>query len=197
MIQLQFSASAETWIENLCNVDSALVKVMSLKRDSPVSGNDVGYVTHFVDISSEKTGAEVMTNELNNNSGVKGSDLVMVSPNRLIGAVTSNGCGVCGVLVDSNQNCFIFPAQTDGDCKMSYKLFISGEGLPILLQKMHQRGIEYKISDVSSLSSKKRMTSRQENVIKSALELGFYEFPKRISTLELAENLENQVRHTF
>jgi hypothetical protein len=34
------------------------------------------------------------------------------------------------------------------------------------------------------------MTSRQEKVLRSALELGYYEYPKRINTEELANILK-------
>ena len=69
---------------------------------------------------------------------------------------------------------------------MSYNLFFSGKGLPILLQKLTQQNISYRITDVSHLSSNKMMTPRQEHVLKSALELGFYDFPKRINFEELS-----------
>jgi len=187
MIQFQFMAESENWIGDLCSKSSATIKVMSLK---PVDGQENGYVTHFVEIFSDVTNADDMSNGLKNSSGVESSDLAKVSPNRLIGAVTSKGCGVCAALVESNSNCFIAPAQTAEDCRMSYKLFISGEGLPILLQKLHERGIQYKISDVSPLSTQKKMTTRQEKVLRSALELGYYEYPKRISTEQLADILK-------
>jgi predicted DNA binding protein len=186
VIQFQFQAETENWIESLCNRSSATIKVMSLKPDA----DENGYVTHFVEISSDTTSADEITYDLKNSSNVQSSDLAKVRPNSVIGTVTSKGCGVCSALVESNSNCFIAPAQTSEDCKMSYKLFISGQGLPTLLQKLHQRGIIYKISDVSPLSTKKRMTSRQEKVLRSALELGYYEYPKRINTEELANILK-------
>jgi predicted DNA binding protein len=159
---------------------------MSLKPDA----GENGYVTHFVEISSDTTSADEITDDLKNSSNVQASDLAKVSPNSVIWAVTSKGCGVCSALVENNSNCFIAPAQTGEDCKMSYKLFLSGQGLLTLLQKLHQRGIIYKISDVSPLSTKKKMTSRQEKVLRSALELGYYEYPKRINTEELANILK-------
>ena len=186
MIQFQFLAESENWIENLCSRNSATIKVMSLKA---AQDHESGYVTHFVEISSDTSSADEISDGLKNFSSIQSSDVAKVSQNRVIGAVTSNGCGVCSALVESNSNCFIAPAQTGEDCWMSYKLFISGEGLPTLLQRLHERGIEYKISDVSPLSTMKKMTTRQEKVLRSALELGYYEYPKRISTEQLADIL--------
>jgi predicted DNA binding protein len=187
VIQFQFFAEVENWIGNLCSSHAATIKVMSLR---PVGPEKDGYVTHFVEIFSERTTAEDLTEGVREFSTVIECDLAKISANRLIGAVTSKGCGVCSALVESSSNCFIAPAQTVDDCKMSYKLFISGEGLPNLLHKLHERGIAYTIADVSPLSTRKKMTSRQERVLKTALELGFYEYPKRITTEHLANILK-------
>ena len=54
MIQLQFIVTPESWIAGLCVKDSAVIKILSMKPD--VSNR---YVSHFVDITSEKTSAEV------------------------------------------------------------------------------------------------------------------------------------------
>jgi predicted DNA binding protein len=184
LIQLQFSAVAENWIEKICHERSAFVKIMSVK-----SQESEKEVTHFVDISSQNITAQVLSKELQSLVDVTGSDLARVSANRLIGSVTSNECVVCKALVDSRTNTFVAPASTEDDCQMNYKIYISGTGLPIFLQKLHKEGVVYKIGDLSLLSSSKGITTRQQKVLKSALELGYYDFPKRISTKQLASKL--------
>ncbi len=146
-------------------------------------------VSHFVDISSDKASAEDLTKDLQKAPDVLDSDLARVAPNRVIGSVTSNDCLVCRTLIESNTNCFVAPANTEEDCHMSYRLYISGGGLPSFFQKLHNKGVEYKIEDLAPLSSKNGITSRQEEVLKSALELGYYDFPKRVSTEQLADAL--------
>jgi predicted DNA binding protein len=185
LIQLLFSTDAEGWVEKLCQDSSADIKVMSVK------GGDQGSkrVTHFVDISSEKVSAEEIARILKNSSGITETDLARVAVNRVIGSVTSEDRGVCRALVESKTNTFIAPASTEDDCQMSYKLFISGDGLPVFLQRLHKEGISYKITDLSPLSTTRRLTLRQQKVLKSALEVGYYDFPKRVSTEHLATML--------
>ncbi len=185
MIQLEFSANAENWIVSLCQDKLAKIKVMSLKALDASAHS----VMHFVDISSNRSTAEEMTLDLKNASDVTDSDLARVGANRIIGSVTSTNCLVCKALVESNANCFIAPATTEDNCDMSYKLYLSGGGLPMFLTKLHEHGVKYKIDDLAPLSTVKGMTARQQNVLKSALELGYYDFPKRISTEALAEKL--------
>jgi hypothetical protein len=84
LIQLQFSAGAEGWVEKLCHERLALIKIMSVK---PQDHED--QITHFVDISSENATAEDLSKELGTSSEITESDLARVASNRVIGSVTS------------------------------------------------------------------------------------------------------------
>jgi predicted DNA binding protein len=190
LIQFQFLAKPENWIGSLCHDGAAVVKVLGLK---PVVDSEDGSVSQLVEISSETSSAEVLSAKVKGEPSVVDSDLAKLGANRIFGSVTSKGCGVCLALVDNRESCFVAPSVTGvaGEhCEMSYNLFLSGRGLPILLQRLTQQNISYRITDVSHLSSNKMMTSRQEHVLKSALELGFYDFPKRIDFEALSTALK-------
>ena len=184
VIQLQFSVTPEVWINKLCETDSATVRVLSMKaRDS---GEDI---THFVEITSDKNNADELKKELKGCADVTDSDIAAVGSNRLVGAITSNDCVVCSLIIRSQNGYFIGPAATEGDCQLTYKLFMNGEGIPKFLQSLHDRGIDYKIADIAKMSTSRALTSKQERLLKSALELGYYEYPKRISTEELSKTI--------
>jgi predicted DNA binding protein len=176
--------AAENWIEKLCRDRFALIKVLSIKAE-----DHADRITHFVDISSDKATAEELSRELGALSDITESDLARVAVNRVIGSVTSNDCVVCKALIESKTNTFIAPGSTEDDCQMNYKVYISSDGLPIFLQRLHKEGVVYKIEDLSPLTSSRGITPRQQKVLKSALELGYYDFPKRISTEHLANTL--------
>jgi predicted DNA binding protein len=184
LIQLQFLAGAESWVEKLCHEKLALIRVISVKPQEDQKG-----VTHFVDISSESSSAEDISRQIQTSSDITDSDLARVGTNRVIGSVTSNDCIVCKALFESKTNTFIAPASTGDNCQMSYKVYVSGAGLPIFLQRLHKQGVAYKIADLSPLATQKGITTRQQKVLRSALELGYYDYPKRISTEELASKL--------
>ena len=183
MIQLQFSVSPESWIKELCENDFATVKILSMKVES----QDHPQVTHFVDIVSNKVEAQKLVEEVRRSPNIVQSDVAAVGSNRIVGAVTSNECKVCSVIMDSKTGYFVGPAVADHDTKMSYKLFMGGDAIPSFLQTLHSKGIDYTISDISQISAKRALTSKQEKVLKSALELGYYDYPKRISTEQLGE----------
>lgn len=186
VIQLQFTVPSESWIDSICRNESATVKILSMKAQSQAG---LISVTHFVDITSDKASAEELTQKVRSLPDVTESDLASVGSNRVVGAVTSNDSCVCSTIIDSKLGYFIGPAVTEHDCSMSYKLFMSGDGIPSFLQALHNIGMTYKITEISKISPKSALTSKQERVLKSALELGYYEYPKRASTEDLSKVL--------
>lgn len=183
MIQLQFTVPPEKWIETICHEDSAVVKILSMK------GGKSDQVTHFVDAVSETTGADKLSRDIRDSSDVTSSELANVGLNRLVGAVTSTDCVVCSAIVNSNSGYFVGPAVTGSDGRVSYKLFMSGDAIPVFLQTLHEKGVVYEISEIAKLSTKQKLTPKQEKVLKSALELGYFDYPKRIGTEELSKGI--------
>jgi hypothetical protein len=156
VIQLQFSIVPESWIDDLCRDSAATVRILSMKSNESDSG-----VTHFVEITSEEVSAEEMKKQLGKYSDVTASDIATVGSNRLVGAVTSNDCVVCSLIVQSQTGYFIGPATTEDDCQLTYKLFMNGEGIPNFLQSLHERGIAYKIDEIAKMSTKRALTLKQ------------------------------------
>ena len=66
---------------------------------------------------------------------------------------------------------------------------MSGDAIPLFLQTLHDKGVVYEISEIAKLSTKQKLTSKQEKVLKSALELGYFDYPKRVSTEDLSKRL--------
>ncbi len=189
MIELQFSAPADIWAERVCRGKLTTVKLMSLKPQDSVSDKGNQAIAHFIDVSSRNESAETLISELQASSNLIDSDLARVGSKRIVGSITTTECKVCKVLVELTTGAFIGGGDTDDRCKMNYKLFLSERGLPLFLQRLHKEGVNYKILDISSLSKSRGLTARQSKVLKSALELGYYDYPKRISTGRLASQL--------
>jgi predicted DNA binding protein len=162
----------------------ALIKVMSVKAEEHSAD-----VIHFVDISSEKFDAQQLSLALRKMPDIMNIDLARVGANRIIGSITSKNCVVCRALVESKTSTFIAPANTEQNCHMDYKVYIRSDSLPLFLRRLHKEGVNYKIEELEPLTTKKIITSRQQKVLKSALELGYYDYPKRINTEELASTL--------
>jgi len=187
VIQLQFTVPPEGWIENICRKDLATVRILSMKS---VENSDRQETVHFVDITSDKVSSDDIVKELRHSKDVIDSDVAGVGSNRVVGAVTSAHCVVCSLIMDSKAGYFIGPASTEKDCQLSYKLFMSGDAMPRFLQLLHDNGIIYKISEIAKITPSRALTSKQERVLKSALEMGYYDYPKKVSTQELSQAMK-------
>lgn len=144
MIHFQFTTLSEGWIEDLCRKESATIKILSMKSQDKGSR-----ITHFVDITSNTVRAEELSKFLRDSSEVIESDVAAVGSDRVVGAVTSDSCFVCSLIMNSKTGYFIGPAVTQDDCQMNYKLFMGGDDIPNFLQALHAKGVMYKITEIS------------------------------------------------
>jgi HTH DNA binding domain len=187
MIQLQFITPSEAWVQNLCAKGVAKVKVLSMKLDHSKQN-----ISHLVDITSEKKSAKALTKQLRRSRSVIESNVTSAYRNRLVGDVTSNNCRVGLIIMKSNQKAGLLgiaSASTVSHSLMNYKLYMKGGGIPEFLQSLHNGGISYKIFEIEKLFTLRTLSSKQKRVLKSALERGYFDNPKRISKELLSKKL--------
>jgi hypothetical protein len=188
MIDLQFKASSEDWVQGLCANDSATIKILGIKLDDLEQN-----IIHFVDITSTETIAEDLKKELQASYDVLESDVASLGTTRVVGSVRSSGCKVGSVIMSygskRNGGFFVGMSTTGSDCKMNYKLTIKGELIPEFLQALHEEGVSFMISEISKWGGGRKLNLKQSFLLKSALELGYYDYPKRISTEALLEKV--------
>jgi len=185
MMQLRFSAGAEGWEKRLCEGMSAQIKVLGLKSMDPKR-----QIAHFVDITTTgDDGTEAVKGWLEASGDVHGTDLTELGKGRIMGVIMTSGCRVCGSLIDSNLASLVSSAATESDCTMSYKLYLNSEGVPKLLNKLSSGGVGYKVTEISQVAEDRGLTTRQLDVLKSAIEQGLYDYPRRITQEELAVKL--------
>lgn len=182
MLEVRFLVeSPENWVKSVAN-DSGTVRFMSVKASK---GEDT---QELVELSSEKLTPEELLSHLRKARGVVESDLSKIDKNRLIGAITTHDCAVCSTFAD--LNCFLVWASTRPDGRMEWKLLVSGEGeLQRLCRRLEEKHVWYKILGITRRIAKREMTSRQEEILKIALDLGYLDFPKRITLAQLSEKL--------
>jgi len=142
-----------------------------------------------VDVTSEATEAAELRRSVRSSRDVVDTDLADVGSKRVMGVVTSRGCKVCTELMEADSVSFISAAVTEKDCSMAYKLFLTREGVPRLLHNLSKARIDYRLREISSAHPRAELTERQRSVLKSAWELGLYDYPRRITNDELAARI--------
>jgi len=171
------------WIKDVNRGHSAFVKITDIR-----SSDSSRAVQNFVEISSPKVGADELIKAISASKDIKDVDLVRVDPHHIVGMITTQDCPVCSTL--SGLNCSLLSASTRDDGKMEWKLLISGEDtLKRITDRLESKSVFYKILGLTRLTAKNDLTARQEYIVKIALELGYYEFPKKIKLEELSSRL--------
>jgi len=184
MMQLRFLAVADNWVKGLCADHSSRVKILGIKHL-----DKEGEVAHFVDISTRDAKSGEIRDCLGSTGSVLSTELTDLAADHLMGVVVAKDCTVCNSLINTGSPSFISSAATEEDCAMGYKIFLNSEGVPALLNRLSRRGVAYRVTEISPISPDLRLTSRQLAVLKSAMEMGLYDFPRRVTQDELAAKI--------
>jgi len=171
----------ENWVKSLNRSHSALVRIMDAKPSESAQT-----VQDFVEISSTKASADQLIDSLNTSKDIKDADLVQVGPHTVMGTITTQNCPVCSIL--SGLNCSLLSAKTRDDNKMEWRLIMSGDDtLKNVTNRLELQHVNYEIQEIARLNSVKDLTARQEEIVRMALDMGYFEFPKKIKLEELSE----------
>ncbi len=108
-----------------------------------------------------------------------------VDQDKVIVIVGTKGCGGCRSILESG--CFLISAVTDDNAWVEWKLIMNEKSqLQKLVESLESRQIESRLILIQPVDDHESLTPRQEKIIKTALERGYYDFPKRIGIRELA-----------
>ncbi len=167
------------WVKHMA--ESARVKIMRIKKGK-------GEVEDLVELSSESLSPDELLAHLRKEAGVVSSDMAKVDRHRVVGMISTRDCPICSTF--AGLNTFLISADTRDDGRMEWRLFI-GENtdLKTLCARLDRKHVRYDILEVSRHSQRKEATARQEEILRVALDLGYFDFPKRIRLEELADKL--------
>jgi len=172
----------DNWIRTAAGGGSARVRIMGVKVPKE------GVTEDFVELSSEAMSPDEMLKHIREMQGVVASNLSKLDRHRVLGTVTTHDCPVCSTF--AGLNCFLVSASTTVKEKMEWELFVGDDSdLKALCDRLDAKRVKYEILEVSHSLQKREITARQEQVLRVALDLGFFEAPKRITLEELSGKL--------
>lgn len=109
-----------------------------------------------------------------------------------MGIVTTTSCP-CANTALAHSN--LVKATVIGKDRMRWTLLLEhGDSLKELTGELREQGIDFKIEEVVKLRDMWRLTDRQEQVLRAALDLGFYDVPRRIGSKDLARLFDVSLR---
>ncbi len=102
-------------------------------------------------------------------------------------AMVTNPCCLLARLINE-AGCFLMAAVPKTDTLIEWTLVgPSSSALHKLLSRMRESGYTYQLISSSSVSKESTLTPRQEECFNLAMDLGYYDVPKRIGLEELCK----------
>jgi predicted DNA binding protein len=178
--------------EAVLSVDLSQSWISKALRQLPVQINvldvipfDENGVEDLVEVKLNNTTPDILRSVVKDIDGVDFVKMSTVDMDKAIMIVGTKGCGGCRSIVQSG--CFLVSASTAPDGWIEWKLIMDEKvQLQKLVETLTEKGIESRLILIQPIDDKEALTARQERIIKTALERGYYDFPKRIGIRELA-----------
>ena len=144
---------------------------------------DTKSVQHWVEILSDGHEIDKITDHIKDHTII--SDIVKVAHGRSFGLVVSPACVPAKAVED--QTCVITAHRVRRDGLIELEVLTSGEDtLRLIMQRLGSEGIEVSVLEVTSDIDGEKVTAREEQVVRRALEMGYFDYPRKIRQRELA-----------
>ena len=131
---------------------------------------------------------EQLVEDIRRHPAVRNVEVVSSERGKLVGITSSTNCGGCSALARSE--CFVAGAVCRRGPTFEWNLiFRTREALGRLVARLERRGYAVKLLRLTPVRDAVPLTPRQEEILRKALELGYFEYPKKIRLSELADRL--------
>ncbi len=140
----------------------------------------------LIEIDDEPGLAAAIIEEIKSHPDVCRVEVSKFGEGKLSGSIITNKCVACRALTGSE--CFLTAATSTGDGRVRWRVVTGGEGsLASLVTNLKRLGCDVQVESVTTIGEKTAITKRQETIIRTALEKGYYDCPKRTTLKHLAK----------
>ncbi|MDJ0269185.1 MAG: helix-turn-helix domain-containing protein [Aigarchaeota archaeon] len=144
-----------------------------------------GGVSALVKVKSPNCGSEQISRAVRKVPTVQDATFTEIRPNVHFGIVKTSLCP-CSSTILPHFN--LINAVDNGDGGLRWTFLVDNEkSLKQLSEYLDNNGIDYQIEEAIKIEDSWCLTEKQEQVIRAALELGFYDIPRRVGLKELAK----------
>jgi predicted DNA binding protein len=167
------------WAENLARKSNVAINVHSCRPSS-----DAQSVQNWVEILAEDEKIDLIKDEISDQ--VISSDIIKVKHGKAFGVVVSPRCVAAEALRDMTCTVASHTVERDGSIKL--EILANGrDTLKHVIDRFRSSGAEVSVLKLTSSVEDEKLTGRQEQIIRKALEMGYYDYPRRIRQKDLAK----------
>jgi hypothetical protein len=173
---------------------SSWVRDIGEKHDVPVVifhcspyGNQGGKSLVEIRSESEKCLHEA-TNSMREHPDLIDFHMINTSSGKMLGSVMARNWIACRTILKSD--CFLRQGKSIGNGWIEWELYVKDERtLAELLKELKLTGCDISIVKKRRMKEPGALTKKQEAVVRTAFELGYYDFPRKITAARLAHKL--------
>jgi predicted DNA binding protein len=169
----------ESWFEDVAPLLNRPVKVLQSVPDGVDGGRGL------IEIHGDDESTHAIVEAIRAHPSVCHVEFIPLPEGGVLGQVVTSKCAACKAL--TGVDCFLLSATSRTDGRVDWKLLTGGEGsLKELVDRLVAGGCEVDIRRARRPEIHRTLTERQEEILRMALQAGYYDQPKRATIKELA-----------
>jgi predicted DNA binding protein len=184
-IVLQLKAP-QTWLSEVTSKHPTTIRILDCKPSETKDG-----VRQLVEVSADQDQLDKIVNDVRASPLVKEAYVVQTKRGRMLGSLLTESA-FCSTIMRTEAFCrsCLFHSKANPDGTVEWTLaFNKREALTELLDRMKTEQVDVKILKLSSVADIENLTSHQRNLVETALEEGFFDYPRRITLRELSKKM--------
>lgn len=174
----------DNWISELTKDSPTRVRVL----DCRLTANHGG-IRQIISIKAPEEDLLQFVTGLKNNKHIAAADIVRTRHGSAVGTVIIRDAILCSSALGSSIFCrtCLFTSDKKADGTVDWRLALDGrQSLKELLERIRSLNLRVKITRFTSIAEKEGLTRRQEQVLRTAFEKGFFDYPRKITLRQLA-----------
>ncbi len=186
-VVIKMKMTPHTWVRKIISEDPLQVRILDCRS---IQGKD-GVIELF-EIRTDGKNVDKIIEKLKKCGEIYDLEILDKDYRRgeIVGTLKTTHCDVCKHFTHL-PDCFLGSADYElKDGYVYWKLLLTNEDLKLLLKKFEEMGVDIEIEEMSSYEHHEdSLTVKQEQIVKLAWEMGYFDTPRRISLKKLSEIL--------
>jgi predicted DNA binding protein len=179
MLEAVIAVKIPDFVGDISKKHDALVKILGCV---PFSNSGA---KSLLEVRAQEKDIPGVMKDFKASHGFSEVDMAQTGKDKMLATVSTTKCAICSTMAGSG--CFLISATAKDDFLHWTVLASKNIQIKSLIKRMEGNGMYAKILSIKDISSKEELTKRQEEILKIALEKGYFDYPKRISIRELAK----------
>jgi predicted DNA binding protein len=170
----------ENIVSSLASDKGARINVIRCKANDRIGGLSILRIE-----SETETSEEDIIDWFRKFDGCSVLSIISTSHGRHLVTVRNTRCTLCKAL--SNSDCFLESGSSTEGESLIWRVFSpSNSSTKSMIEGLRQEGCKVELLSVKKAVSSFELTQVQDEAIKTAFSMGFYDIPKRVTLEELA-----------